>query len=112
MLQSGAVEKSLRYTRHFFRYMRALSGGLAIAPVRGDLALSWLSLLCHLLLLRPMAGEGGESGEKPYLLSPRDYGPEVATASRGPETLARDSEEEGTVEKGLWLDRTFYFFIF
>lgn len=59
-----------------------------------------------------MVGEGGESGEKLYFLSFRDYGLEVVIVFRGLEILVRDSEEEGTVEKGLWLDRIFYFFIF
>lgn len=63
-----------------------------------DLALSWLGLLDHLLGL--MAGEGGQSGEKPYLPGLKGHCPEVVTAPRGPETLWQGRVEQ----KGLWLE--------
>lgn len=56
-------------------------------------------LLCH--PLNP--GERGENEENPYLPGPRDHCPETATVSRGPETIARESEA-----LGLWLDGTVY----
>lgn len=87
MLQSEAVEKSLRYTRHCFRCMRTLSGGLAIAPVRERTGLE---------LARPAVsppqihGWGRRGKEKPYLPGSKGHCPEAATTPRGPETLARE----------------------
>ena len=47
-----------------------------------------------------MAGEGGQSGEKPYLPGLKGHCPEVVTAPRGPETLWQGRVEQ----KGLWLE--------